>query len=127
LRINSRPADEGFEPAVDRGDNPFATDDIGIATDALRHELGVFDIVGKAVDDAGQNDRVVWEGYTAPYLPFMLMSGVGSLKRKGSNICLKYGFENFLEWDVVNVRTLVVAPAQMKTESLLGYAAQRFI
>src|SRR5262245_60806893 len=53
IRVDAARADVDREAAVDAGHDAIATDEVRIAADALRDELGMLDVVRLALDDAG--------------------------------------------------------------------------
>ena len=58
LRIDLAVAGRGAEAAIGAGDHLVAADDLGQPHDALRHQIGMLDIIGGGVDDAGQQHLV---------------------------------------------------------------------
>ena len=45
--------DAAAEPAIGRGNDPLATDEVGKAQDAIGDQLGVFDNIGRVADNPG--------------------------------------------------------------------------
>src|SRR4029453_9418201 len=53
LRIHAARSDVNAEAAVDAGHHVVAADELRISLETLRDELGMLDVVGLALDDAG--------------------------------------------------------------------------
>ena len=72
------------EPAIGRGDDPLAADQIGKAQNALGDELGVLNDVGRVADDPRQDEFAVGQFDVLPDLPLVLVADIASLKRIGA-------------------------------------------
>src|SRR5580658_4356462 len=77
LRVELAKTRRGAEAAIGRGDDALAADEIGKADNALGDEIGVFDIIGRGVDDAREKDFIVRQSALAPERPFMVVARIG--------------------------------------------------
>ena len=74
--IDGRLADPGAEAAIAAGDDVVAADEVGVAGDALRDQLGVFDEIRFRLDDARDEGLALRQLDPLEQLPFMRMTRV---------------------------------------------------
>src|ERR1700752_2134739 len=70
---------EGREAAVGAGDHALASDDLRVAHEALRHQLGVLDEVGRRVEHARNDHAVVGQADLLEHGPLVLVPRVRAL------------------------------------------------
>jgi hypothetical protein len=75
--------------AVGAGKHVFPPDEFGKPHDALRHQLGMLDQVGRMGDDAGDEHRSLRRLDVLPHLPFMLMPHVRRFEQIGTGLDLQ--------------------------------------
>src|SRR5438874_1344102 len=73
LRPGDLRMDPAAEPAIGRGDDPLAADQLGETQNAVGDQLGMFDDIGGVADDAGQDQLVVGQLDLLPDPPFVLV------------------------------------------------------
>src|SRR5579863_7404719 len=78
-------------------------------------------------DDAGNERRAGRQFYLLKDAPFMLVARVRGLDRIAPGIDPENQVDDVLQWDVVVVRTVKAAPADMEAHLLLRDAAQRMV
>src|ERR1051326_610736 len=118
LRLDLAVAGGGAKTAVGAGDDSVAAEQFGEAHDALCHQLRMFDIIGGRVDNAGQKDFISRQRDFGPHGPLMLMPRVGGFERNGLGFDAKNGFEHLVERNVMGVRALVIAPANVDAQAI---------
>src|SRR5579863_542720 len=72
----SRMPDECRKAAIRASHDPLASHDIGELADALRHQFGVFDVVGAGVDHAWDQHLVVRDLGFLPHGPFVCVARI---------------------------------------------------
>src|SRR6185437_1434391 len=87
----------------------------------------MLDIVCRSVDDARQQYLVGREFDLLPYGPFMFVPRIGSFERQSFRIYAEDDAQYFFEADIVCVRTLVVAPADMNANHIHGNIGHRVV
>ena len=110
------------EAAVGAGDDVLAADRAGEAHDALGDELRVLDQVGGVADHAGHQHLAVRQLDVLPHLPFVLVAHVGRLERIALRLDLQHQVDDVLERQVVGVRPVPAAPAQVIAHAVLRNA-----
>jgi hypothetical protein len=110
---------EGREAAVDACDDILAPHDVRIAHNALGDELRVLDEVGRRVDHARDEAFPVGQLHFFEDVPLVLVAGVGALEADRRGPCLQHRLDDLTQRNIVVVRALVVAPAEMQAH-LLG-------
>ena len=109
---------EGREAAVDACDDILAPHDVRIARDALGDELRVLDEVGRRVDHARDEAFPVGQLHFFEDGPFVLMTRVSALEADRRGPCLQHRLDDLTQRNVVIVRALIVAPAEMEAHTL---------
>src|SRR6516164_9946145 len=83
-RFELCPHDRGVDPPVERslreaairsGEHVLASEEPGVADDALGNELGMLHHVGGVADDARDEHLARRQLHILPYLPFVLVTG----------------------------------------------------
>ena len=105
--------DPAAEAAIRAGNDIFAADDCGVAQDALGDKLRVLDKVGGMANNARHQHLARRQLRLLPPAPLMLVPYVAGLKRVGLRLHLEDQIDNVLEWQVVGVRPVPAAPAQV--------------
>src|SRR5215475_15262728 len=75
-RIDRLASRVGAEAAVGTSHDPLATDDVGIATDALCNQPWMLDEIAGRVDDAGHEHLVIGQLRRLPILPLVLVARI---------------------------------------------------
>jgi hypothetical protein len=107
------------EAAVDAGDDMLTPHKLRIADDALGDELPVLDEVGRRVDHARDEAFPFGQLHLLEDGPFVLVTGVDALEADRRGLCLQHRLDDLTQRNIVVVRALVVAPAEMPAH-LLG-------
>ena len=94
----------------------------GEAQDALGHQLGMLDQIGRVADDARQHDLAFRQLDVLPQLPFVLVAHVGGLERIALRLDLQHQVDDVLERQIVGVRPVPGAPAQVIAHAVLRNA-----
>ena len=68
------------EPALGRGDDPLAADQVREAQDTVADQLGMLDDIGRVADDSGQDQLAVGQFHVLPDLPFVLVADIAGLE-----------------------------------------------
>ena len=113
-------AHERPEAAIHAGDHAVSTNDVGVAADPLRDQSRVFNKVRGGIDHAWNQDLLVWNLDRLQVLPFVLVTRVGAFETQRLRAGLEANIDDLAEREVVGVRALVVAPANMKPHRILG-------
>src|SRR5262245_32752207 len=95
------------------GHNTVSPDDVGVASDALSHELGMLDVVGAGIDDSRHEHLLLRERVPGPDFPFVLVARIGAFDQERRWLCPEHGRQNHLQRNVVCVGALVIAPAHV--------------
>jgi hypothetical protein len=90
---------------ADRGSHPL---------DPVGDRLGVLDEVGQAVDDPGDDQLIVGQGYFLKYAVFMGVARVGEREEEAADLGLLDDRQNIGERHVAIVRPFVIAPADVQ-------------
>ena len=86
--------------------------------DTLRHQFGMLDEVGDRVDYAGNHHLARRQLHLLKDLPFMLMARIARLQNDSRRTRLEHDVDDLPQLDIVMMRALVVAPAQMHPHRL---------
>src|SRR5215831_16431644 len=116
-RYHSGRASEGCEAAVDASDDILAPHQVRVAYDALGNELRMLDEISRRIDHAWDDAFPVWQLHFFEDGPFVLVPGVGALKGDRRGPCLQHWLDDLTQGNVVVVRALVVAPAEMQAHA----------
>ena len=81
--------------------------------DPLRDQFRVLDKIGRRIEAARHQDRIVGDFLALQILPFMRMAGISGLEQQRLRPRLDRDVEHRGERDVVGVRPLVIAPANV--------------
>src|SRR5215470_17946905 len=106
------------ESAVGPGDHVLAADQPRVTADALGHQLGVLDEVGGRIEHARDQHLVFGWLDALEHLPLVRVARVRSLERETVRTGGEDDVEEIGDRNVVVMRALVVAPAQMQARAL---------
>ncbi len=106
-------ADPRADPAIGAGEHVFAADQPGIAHQPLGDEIGMLDEIGAMADDAGDQGGARRQFRLLEDAPLMLVAGIGGLDGEAARLHAKDQVDDVTERDVVVVRAVVAAPADM--------------
>ena len=95
--------------------------------DALGDQLGMLYVVRRRAEHAGHEDLVVRHLLPPEYRPLVRMARVGGLEQQRLRLGLEHDGQQLLERDVVVVRPLVVAPADVHAHAIGRDVAQRMV
>ena len=107
-------------PAIDI----LAPDNVGEGFDALRDQLGMLDNVGGVADHARHDDLAGRQLDVLPDCPFVLVTDVAGLETVGLCAHLEHEIDDLLERQVVRVRAVPAAPAEVVAHAILGDAGR---
>src|SRR6266576_636689 len=111
-------ADARTEAAVGARHDIFATDDLGVAHEAVGDRLRMLDNVRRMADDAGNEHFARGQFNFLPHAPLMLVARIGGFD--GNRV--RFHFENEVDdvsqRDVVLVRAVIAAPAGVKAHAV---------
>jgi hypothetical protein len=114
-------AGERPEAAVGGGDDPLAgAHGLDHPHDAIGHDLRVLDVVGGRVDHPGEDQHGVRRRYPLEDLDLVLVARVGQGQRQSAHPGAVEQRQHRLQRDVVGVRPVVIAPAEVQPH-LLGW------
>src|SRR5438094_1836529 len=130
-RFQLRPGDlwmdAAAETAVGGGDHALLADGVRESRDALGHELGMLDHVGRVTHDPGQDQLAVRKLHVLPYLPLVLVTHVGGLERVGATLDGQHDLGDVTHGNVGRVRTVPAAPAEMKPDPVFREPLDRVV
>jgi hypothetical protein len=115
----------GAETAIDAGDQSLAIDHLGVAADALRNEARVLDEIRRRVDDTRNEDFVVGDLDRLEVFPFVVVARIGGLDAERLHLGLERDVDDFCHRQIVGVRPLVVAPADVQPHAVGGQPFDR--
>src|SRR5215475_2461185 len=113
--------------AVGTGKHVFPPDELRKPHDALRHQLGMLDQVGRMGDNAGDEDRSFRRLDVLPHGPFMLMAYVRRFEKIGTGLDLEKKRLDVLDGDVGAMRSMPAAPAYMVADASTRNVCQRVV
>src|SRR5215471_147672 len=119
--------DAAAEAAIGAGDDVFAAGDCGVTQDPVGDELRVLDEVRGMADDTRHQHLARRQFRGLPDAPLMLVPHIGGLEGIGLRFNPEDQIDDVLERQVVSVRPVPAAPAQMVAHSLFGDAGQRVV
>lgn len=99
------------EAAIGTRDDILATDDRGIAQDAVGDQGRVFDKVGGMADDTRHQHLAGRQLRLLPHAPLVLVPHIGGFEGIGLRLDLKDEVDDVLERQVVGMRPVPTAPA----------------
>ena len=120
-------ANAGTEAAIGAGLYILAPDQLGVAHQPFGDEVGVLDKVGAVADDARNKCCAVGQLYVLEHPPFVLMARIGRLDGVTSSINPENQMDDVPQRNVVMVRTVEAAPADMQSHLLARDPAERVI
>src|SRR5690348_5189003 len=120
-------ADAGTEAAVGAGHDVLAADELGVADETLRDELGVLYEVGAVADHAGDQHRALRQPHLLEDPPLVLVAWVRGLDRIAARAHLEDDVDDVPERNVALVRSVEAAPADVQPDLLAGDVAKRVI
>src|SRR5438093_1538956 len=98
-----------------------------IAEDALGHQFGVLDYIGRVADDTWDKHLARRKLHVLPHLPFVRMARIGAFDHIGTHIHLKDEVNDILEWNVGGVRPRPASPTDVITHALSRQARNRVV
>src|SRR4029077_8648494 len=107
--------------------NILASDNVGVALDAFGDELRVFDEIRLRVDHPRNDEFSVGQRMGFKNLPFVRVARIRAFERIRTDVRAVYDVDDLVHGYVAHVRLLGIAPAQMQTHAILGYAFERVI
>ena len=119
--------DPAAEAAIRAGNDVLAADDRGVPQDAVSNELRVLDKICGMADDAWHQHLAGRQLRLLPHAPLMLVPHVAGLEGIGLRPDLEDQIDDVLERQVVGVRPVPAAPAQVVAHSFFGNADKRVI
>jgi len=120
-------ADPRAEPAIGAGQDVLAAHQLGVAHQALGHEIGMLDEVGAVADDPRDERSAFRQFHVLEDPPFVLVARVRRLDRIAPGAHPEDQIDNVPERDVVVVGPVKAAPAHMQPDSLFRNVAQRVV
>src|SRR5881397_1336106 len=120
-------ADARPEAAVRARDHVLAPDQAGVPHDPLGDELRVLDEVAGVADHAGDEDLAARQLDVFPHAPLVLVAWVGRFERVGLRAHRQDQVDEVAQREIVLVRTVVTAPADVKADALGRNVAQRVV
>src|SRR5271169_487157 len=122
--LRMRPA---AETAIGSGNEVLLAHQTRVALDALRHQFGMFHHIGRMGDDARNEDFAGRQLDLFPHRILMLVPRVGALDEKSLRPDLEHDVGDALEFEIIGVRAVPAAPAQMIAHAIFRDVAQRMI
>src|SRR5690349_2778161 len=113
--------------AVAARDNVLAADAFRIARDALGDDLRMLHYVGRVGDDTRHQDLSVRQLDALPHRVLVLMPRVRALDEIRLRLYAQHEIDDVLELDVVGMRPVPAAPAEVIAHAIFGDVAQRMI
>src|SRR5215471_9189809 len=113
IRIDSEVGGAAGEPAIGARYQVLAPHYACPSLDSLGDQLGMLDEVGDRVDDTRYQHLVRRELAPLEHPPFMLVAWIARFEHNSRRARLEHDVDDVLEFNIVIVRALVVAPAQM--------------
>src|SRR5215469_9959558 len=111
--------DAGAESAVGTRYDVLGAEPVGVAGDALGDQFRVLDQVRGVRDDAGNQDLAVRQLDVLPQVVLVLVPRVGRFNQVGTGLDLEHDVHDVRERDVVGVRAVPAAPAQVVSDAVL--------
>src|SRR5262249_11314860 len=108
------------EPAIDPRDDTLAAHHSRKGHDALGDGLGMFHYRGRVRDDAGYQDLALRQLDVLPDSPFVRMARRRRFHGVGLSLDTEQEVHDVAEAQVVDMRTLPAAPAEVVAHSVLG-------
>src|SRR5215472_5417045 len=115
------------QAAIGAGNDIHTANESCEADDAVGDELRMLDDIGRVADDTRDENFSVRQRRRLPELPLVLVARVGSLDRVGTRLHFQHEIENVLEWQIVRMRAVPAAPADVITDPILGQPLERVI
>ena len=84
-------------------------------------------VIGRGVDHAGKQQLVVGQLDLLPNRPLVGVARIGGLQRNALDLCAENDADDLAEIDVVGVRALVIAPADVHANLVRRYLGERVI
>ena len=92
-----------------------------------RDQLGMLDDVGRMADDARHDDLAVGQLDVLPQRPFVLVADIAGLEAVGLRVHLEDEIDDVLHRNVMRMRAVPAAPAEMVAHRVLGDAASAWL
>src|SRR3984885_1473622 len=115
-RKNGQERGEGRKATVGAGHHTVPPDDPGEPDDALGDQVGMLDVVAGGVDHAGDERQRAGNGDVLEDAPFVGVPGVGVFETERADVGAGHDGEDLAEFDVVVMRSFVVAPADVQPD-----------
>src|SRR6185312_11900037 len=120
-------ANPGADTAIGPGQHVLPPDQLGIAHQPLGDEIGMLDEVRVMADDAWDEGRALGQLHRLEHPPFMLVAGVGGFDREALCLHAQNDVGDIFQGDIVVMRPVEAAPADMEAYFLGRNAAERMI
>ena len=115
------------EPAIGARYHILPPDDVGEGFDALRDQLGMLDDIGGVADHTRNDEFAGRQLDVFPHRPFVLVTHVAGLETVCLRAHFKHQIDDLLERQVVRMRAVPGAPAEMVAHAILRNAGKRVI
>ena len=119
--------DAAAEAAIGADDDVLAAADRGVAQDAVGDQLRVLDKVGGVADDTRHQHLARRQFCILPHPPFVLVPHIGGLEGIGLRLHLEDQVDDVLERQIMGVRPVPAAPAQVIAHAFLRNAGERVV
>ena len=113
--------------AVGAGDDALFAEDVGVADEALRDNFRMLDVVGARCDHAGDEDFIVREFDFGPGFPLVLVTWIRAFDEQRHRLHFDRDRKYLHAIHVIDVRALVVAPADVQADAVRGNVGERVI
>ena len=100
---------------------------VGDAFQAFRHYFGVLHEIGHGIDDAGYQDLILSERVLFDDAMLVSVTGIGQGKNEPTYVRRHDSWKNVLHRHIAIVRTLVVPPAGMHSNTIGGDVNERLV
>src|SRR5262249_49741023 len=94
---------------------------------ALSHYLRVLDEICRGIEHAGDQQHVCRQRMLFERLVLVLMTWIGELDRQGADVRAMELGQELRQGDVADVRAIVIAPADMQTDTVAWNAGKTLI
>src|ERR1041384_1699543 len=113
--------DTRADAAIRAGHDILAADELRVAHETLRDQVGMLDDIGAMADDAGDQHRILGPFHILEDGPFMLVPRIRGFDRVGARAHRKNDIDDVAQGDVLDMRAMRAAPADVKSNLLARY------
>ena len=126
MRYRDRPWRTGkcAESAVRARHDALSPDEVRIALDPLGNQFGVLDVVGRRVEHPRDQRDIVGQLRVSPHRPFVFVARIRCLEHQRAGLGLLHHRHDPFQRNIVVVRSLVVAPADVNANLRGGDVGQ---